>query len=386
MWYLVPEEAAMRMKLGEIARVFLRLGFTAFGGPAAHVALMHGEFVDRRRWVSEQEFLDMLGTANLIPGPTSTETALFLGYARASWAGLVTSGVCFIAPAMLLVMALSWAYVKFGTAPAAGWLLYGTKPVIIAIILQAFSGLAKRAVKGPLTAAAAAAVLVLYLLQVNEILLLLGGGLIVMVVQNRSRLRSRDGSRLALFAPALGLAPLTSGVASASRLFWVFLKIGSVLYGGGYVLFALLRADFVSRLGWLTDRQLVDAIAVGQVTPGPLFTSATFIGYLVRGPWGAIVSTVGIFLPAFVFAAICSPFIGRIRQSSWAASFLDGVNATALGLMAAVTFKLGLAAFPDAFAIGLGAVALLSLLRFKLNPTWLILGGGLAGLAVRALS
>lgn len=375
----------MRTKLGEIARVFLRLGFTAFGGPAAHVALMHGEFVRRRKWVTEQEFLDMLGTANLIPGPTSTETALFLGYARGRWAGLVTSGVCFIAPAMLIVMGLSWAYVKFGTTPAAGWLLYGIKPVIIAIIFQAFSGLVKKAIKGPLTAAAGAAVLVLYLLQVNEILLLLGGGLIVMAFENRRRLGGRGGLRLSALAPALGLAPLASGTANASRLFWVFLKIGSVLYGGGYVLFALLRADFVSRLGWLTDRQLVDAVAIGQVTPGPLFTSATFIGYLVGGTWGAIVSTVGIFLPAFVFAIICSPFVRRIRESSWAGSFLDGVNATALGLMAAVTFKLGLAAFADVFAIVLGAVALLLLLRFKLNPTWLILGGGLAGLAARAL-
>ena len=375
----------MQTRLAEIARAFLKLGFTAFGGPAAHIALMHREFVKRRKWVAEQEFLDMLGAANLIPGPTSTETALFLGYARARWAGLVVSGVCFIAPAMLIVLVLSLAYVEFGTTPAAGWLLYGIKPVVIAIILQALLGLGRKAVKGPLTAFAGAAVLALYFFRVNEILLLLGGGVIVMAVENRKKLWPQASSKLAAFAPALGLAPLASGMVGPTRLFLVFLKIGSVLYGGGYVLFALLRADFVTRLGWLTDRQLVDAVAVGQVTPGPLFTSATFIGYLVGGVWGAIVSTVGIFLPAFVFAAVCSPFIGRIRESAWAGSFLDGVNATALGLMAAVTFTLGRASFPDAFTIGLAAAALLLLVRVKLNPTWLILGGGLAGLAAHGL-
>jgi chromate transporter len=307
-----------------------------------------------------------------------------LGFVRARWAGLVTAGVCFIAPAMAMVLGLSWAYVRYGTAPAAGWLLYGIKPVIIAIILQAFVRLARKAIKGPLTAAAGAGVLVLYFLRANEIALLLGGGLVVMAFK-MSRQRKTTGSLLAMAGPAIGLAPAAAAAASSARLFWIFLKIGSVLYGGGYVLFALLRADFVARLGWLTDRQLVDAVAVGQVTPGPLFTSATFIGYLVGGLSGAVVSTVGIFLPAFVLAAVCSPFLGRLRESAWAGSFLDGVNATALGLMAAVTITLGRAAFPDLFAAGLGAAALLLLLRFKLNPTWLILGGGLAGVAVRFL-
>jgi chromate transporter len=375
----------MRTKLGEIARVFLKLGFTAFGGPAAHVALMHREFVERRKWVTEQEFLDMLGAANLIPGPTSTETALFLGFAGARWAGLLTSGLCFIAPAALIVLILSWAYVKFGTTPGAGWLFYGIKPVVIAIIFQALIGLGRKAVKGPLTAIAAATVLILYFFRVNEILLLLGGGLIVMAVENRTRLWNAGRSKLAALAPAAGFIPLASVASSPGGLFLVFLKIGSVLYGGGYVLFALLRADFVVRLGWLTDRQLVDAVAVGQVTPGPLFTSATFIGYLLGGVWGAVVSTVGIFLPAFIFACVCAPFIGRVRRSAWAGRFLDGVNATAMGLMAAVTFELGRAAFPNLFSAVLGAAAFFVLVRFKLNPTWLILAGGLAGLAARTL-
>jgi chromate transporter len=376
----------MRTKLGEIAGVFLKLGFTAFGGPAAHIALMHGEFVERRKWVSDQGFLDILGAANLIPGPTSTEAALMLGFVRARWAGLVTAGVCFIAPAMAMVLGLSWAYVRYGTTPAAGWLLYGIKPVIIAIIFQAFVRLARKAIKGPLTAVAGAAVLVLYLLRANEIVLLLGGGLAVMAVEMSRRPRKPAGLSPAvvgpvLAGPAFGFAPVAAAAATSARVFWIFLKIGSVLYGGGYVLFALLRADFVGRLGWLTDRQLVDAVAVGQVTPGPLFTSATFIGYLVGGLSGAVAGTVGIFLPAFVLAAICSPFLGRLRGSAWAGSFLDGVNATALGLMAAVTLNLGRAAFPDLFAAGLGAAALFLLFRFKLSPTWLILGGGLAGLA-----
>jgi len=376
----------MTTRLFEIAKAFLKLGFTAFGGPAAHVALMHGEFVERRKWVGEQEFLDMLGAANLIPGPNSTETALFVGFARARWAGLVTAGVCFIAPAMVIVLALSWAYIEYGTAPAAGSLLYGIKPVVIAIILQALLGLGRRAVKGPLTALAGAAVLVLYFFRVNEILLLLGGGLIVMALKNRKRLWEIGRSRAATLAPLIGLAPLAAGAATPSRLFLAFFKIGSVMYGGGYVLFALLRADFVTRLGWLTDKQLVDAVAIGQVTPGPLFTSATFIGYLVGGVWGATVSTVGIFLPAFVLAALCSPFIGRMRKSVWAGSFLDGVNATALGLMAAVTYVLGRAAFPDILAVGIGAAAFVLLVRFRVNPTWLILGGGLIGLLAGWLS
>lgn len=368
--------------LGEVARFFLRLGFTAFGGPAAHIALMHDELVKRRKWLDEQRFLDLLGATNLIPGPNSTEMAIHLGFGRAGWAGLVTAGACFILPAVSIVLALAWAYGQYGTTPAAGWLLYGVKPVVIAVVLQALWGLGRKAVKGPLTAVVGMAALALYFWQVNEIALLLLGGLVVMLAQNWQRLRPGQKTPLLALLPGLALpaiaaaAPVNLGV-----LFLTFLKIGSVLYGSGYVLLAFLRSDLVVQLGWLTDQQLIDAIAIGQVTPGPVFTTATFIGYVLAGLPGAAAATLGIFLPSFFFVAISNPLIPRIRNSPWAGGVLDGVNVASLGLMAAVTWQLGRASLIDPLTIGLAVVSAVLLLRFKVNSTWLVLGGAAAGLA-----
>jgi chromate transporter len=381
-------EASSRQQLGEVAALFLKLGLTAFGGPAAHIAMMHDEVVKRRKWLDEQQFLDLLGATNLIPGPNSTEMAIHIGFLRAGWAGLIVGGVCFILPAMLIVMALAWAYVQFGSTPAANWLLYGVKPVVIAIVAKALWDLGRKAVKGPLTVAAGLAVFVLYFVGANEIMLLFAAGMLVMLGENFRRWQAGVKNVIPPMS-ALGGIVSTTLIAPAFSLpvlFFTFLKIGAVLYGGGYVLLAFLRADFVTRLGWLTDQQLVDAVAIGQVTPGPLFTTATFIGYVLGGLPGALLATLGIFLPSFVFVAISNPLIPRMRRSPWVGSLLDGVNAASLGLMAAVTVELGRASLVDPLTIGMGLVSLVLLWRTKINSTWLIAAGAVIGLAFSLIS
>ncbi len=361
--------------LTEVAALFLKLGFTAFGGPAAHIALMHDEVVVRRKWLTDEQFLDLLGATNLIPGPNSTEMAIHIGYVRAGWAGLLLGGFSFITPAMLIVLALAWLYVQFGTTPQAGWLLYGIKPVVIAIITQALWTLGSKALKNRLLALFGAIVFILYFLGVNEIALLFAGSLLFMLISNVQRIRTLNPAIL-LPLSSLPLAQ-TSIPFTLPFLFLTFLKIGSVLYGSGYVLLAFLRADFVLRLGWLTDQQLIDAVAIGQFTPGPLFTAATFIGYLLGGISGALLATLGIFLPSFVFVAISNPLIPKIRTSPWAGSLLDGVNASALGLMAAVTFQLAASSLTDFYTAVIAIISLFLLLRYKINSTWLILAEGL---------
>ena len=376
-----------RHHLREVAILFLKLGITGFGGPAAHIAMMRDEVVKRRKWVDDQHFLDLLGATNLIPGPNSTEMTIHLGLVRAGWRGLIAGGVCFVLPAMLIVMAIAWTYVQFGTTPEASWLLYGIKPVVIAIIVQALWGLGQRAVKGLLTALIGLTVLILYFLGVNEILLLFAGGFVAVIAKNLPGIRNSNLS--GIIAPAAGLslpAALTAVTPfNVSHLFLVFLKIGSVLYGSGYVLLAFLRADFVTRLGWLTDQQLIDAIAVGQVTPGPVFTTATFIGYILGGIPGALLATIGIFLPSFIFVAISNPLIPRIRRSPRISAFLDGINIASLGLMAAVTIQLGRASFIDPMTIGIAVITVVLLIYFKVNSTWLVAGGAAAGLLINLI-
>ena len=378
----------MTGSVGEVARLFLKLGLIAFGGPAAHIALMREEIVRRRRWVSDERFLDLVGMANLIPGPTSTEVCIYLGYVRAGWPGLIVAGVCFIVPAMLLVLALAWLYVRYGATPSAAAAMYGITPVIIAIVAQALWALGRTAVKGPLLAAIGVAVLALALAGLNVLVLLLGGGVVVMLLRAAPRRRAATAAMLA----TLGMPLLAFGETAAARaavplgtLFLTFVKIGAVLYGSGYVLLAFLRSDFVDRLGWLTDRQLLDAVAVGQFTPGPVFTTATFIGYLLAGWPGALLSTLAIFLPSFVLVAASYPLLPRIRGSRWMSAFLDGVNVAAVGLMAAVTWQLARAAIVDVFTAALAVVAAVLLLRTRLNSAWLVLGGAAAGLVFRQL-
>lgn len=348
---------------------------------------MRDEVVRRRRWRTDQEFLDLLGASTLIPGPSSTEMAMFIGYSRIGPPGLLLAGMLFILPAMIIVLALAWLYVRYGTTPAAGALLYGIKPVVIAIIAQALWGLGRTAVKGLLAAAVGVAVLVLYLLGVNPLPLLFGGALLVMLVA--AARRRAPSAQLALL-PLKGIAslPVAAGLASFSlaTLFLTFLKIGAVVYGSGYVLLAFLHDDFVTHLHWLTDRQLIDAVAVGQVTPGPVFTTATFIGYLTGGFGGALLATLAIFLPGFLFAAAVYPLVPRLRASPLTGGFLDGANAAALGLMAAVTWQLARAAVVDPLTAILAAVTCAVLLRYRPNSVWLIGAGAVIGLAHLALA
>ncbi len=372
--------------LKEIALLALKLGFTAFGGPAAHIAMLHDEAVKRRKWLDDQKFLDLLGATNLIPGPNSTEMVIHVSYLRGGWRGLLVGGVCFIVPAMLSVLALAWAYVRLGTAPQADWILYGIKPVIIAVVVQALWVLGRKAVVDALTGVVALGVLALYFLGWNELLLLALGGAAVMLVKGVRQWRVDElGVLLPLsglggsLAGAIATAVTSAASFSLSTLFFTFLKIGSVLYGSGYVLLAFLHGDFVERLGWLTDQQLIDAIAIGQLTPGPVFTTATFVGYLLGGLPAALLATLGIFLPAFVFVALSARLIPRIRQSAWAGALLDGVNAASMGLMTAVTWQLGRAAVIDGVTLLLLAASALLLFRFKVNTTWLIAGGALLG-------
>jgi chromate transporter len=375
-----------RTSLPELALLFSRLGATAFGGPAAHIAMMQDEVVRRRGWLTEERFLDLLGATNLIPGPNSTEMAIHIGWERRRWAGLAVAGLAFILPAMLITAAFGWAYVRFGSVSAAGWLLYGVKPVVLGVVVQAIWSLAPKAARTmPLRMLGAFAAL-LAIFGVNEVAVLFGVGGIAVVVE---RVISRKGSgngihQLVPVLPFVVSAVVGSAVTRRS-LFWVFFKTGSVLFGSGYVLLAFLREDLVKHLGWLTEGQLMDAIAVGQVTPGPVFTTATFVGYVLAGPRGALVATVGIFLPAFIFVAMSGPLIPRIRASATAGAFLDGVNVASLALMAVVTFQLGRAALIDVPTVLLASVAAVLLVRFKVNATWLVLCGASAGWMVHAL-
>ncbi|HEX7087939.1 MAG TPA: chromate efflux transporter [Vicinamibacterales bacterium] len=376
----------------ELARLFLRLGVTAFGGPAVHIAMMEDEVVRRRPWLTREQFLDFLGATNLIPGPNSTEMAIHIGFVRAGWPGLLVAGLSFIVPAALIVGAIAWVYVRFGTLVQAEALLYGVKPVAVAIVAQALVRLARTAVRSWTLALVAAACVVAAAAGVHELILLPAAG----GVMAASALVRRPGgmARHGLAVCAAGAATTTLAAQAAVPatpvglwpIFLVFAKAGALLYGSGYVLFAFLRADLVERYRWLTEAELIDAIAIGQVTPGPLFTTATFVGYVLGGTPGAAIATAGIFLPAFVFVALMGPIVPRLRRSAAAGAALDGVNAAALALMTVVSWQLGRTALVDPLTVALAAISLFALVRFRVNSAWLIAAGGLAGLATWALA
>lgn len=387
-----PEPAsATRLKnLLEVAGLFLRLGLTAFGGPVAHIAMFEHEVVRRRRWLTSAEFLDLLGATNLIPGPNSTELAIHIGHRRAGWPGLVTAGVCFILPATLLVAAIASLYVRYGELPQAEALLYGVKPVIIAIVLQALFGLGRTAIKTMRLALLAVFAVALSVAGVHELLVLFG----VAALQVPWSSRPPAGAPVSCLLPlspalaALAGTGVTAAAAASSgfslgALFLFFLKVGSVLFGSGYVLLAFLRADLVERWHWLTEAQLIDAIAVGQITPGPVFTTATFIGYILAGGGGAALATIGIFLPAFFFVAISGPLIPRLRRSPATAAFLDGLNVASLALMAVVTWQLARVALLDLPTLLLALLSAAVLVRLRINSAWLVLLGGATGLLLK---
>jgi chromate transporter len=382
----LPAAPARPTPLRELAWLFARLGFTAFGGPAAHIAMMEDEVVRRRGWMTRERLLDLFGAANLIPGPSSTELAIHIGHDRAGWPGLIVAGVCFILPAVAIVVAIAWAYVRFGALPAVGGVLYGIKPVIIAVVVQALWGLLRAAVKSVALGALGLLALVASVLGVDELIVLAAAGAAVALGRGAGPRLGRGAFPAAGWAP-LGAGP-TPGVGPAVTtfglwpLFWVFLKIGAVLFGSGYVLLAFMRSDLVERLHWLTEAQLLDAVAVGQVTPGPVFTTATFVGYVLGGGAGAAIATLGIFLPAFVFVAISGPLVPRIRRSPSASAVLDGVNVASLGLMAAVTIALGRGAIVDVPTAILAAASAVALIRYRLNSAWLVLGGAVVGTAI----
>jgi chromate transporter len=372
-----------RTSVATLASTFLKLGTIAFGGPAAHIAMMEREFVRERGWLTGEQFLDLVGTASLIPGPSSTEVAIYIGYRRAGWLGLFVAGSCFILPAALIVTALAWAYTRFGRIPAIGGVLYGVKASVIAVIAQAL-------VRFACTAARTPGLLVLGLLALaagayglNPVAAIAGAGVVSAAVRG-TMLGVSDSTALVLAVPAVGPTAITPAIpVGLWKLCAIFLKIGSVVFGSGYVLLAFLHADLVERTRWLTEAQLIDAVAVGQVTPGPVFTTATFIGYLLGGIPGAIVATVAIFLPSFLLVAVSGPLIPLLRRSPVAAAFLDGVNVASLAVMAVVTAQLGRAAIVDATTALLAIVSALLLFRWNVNSAWLVLGAGIAGAAAQ---
>lgn len=383
-------------RLRELATLFFKLGSLAFGGPVAHIAMMEEEVVKRRQWMTSEEFLDLLGATNLIPGPNSTEMAIHIGFRQAGGLGLIVAGVCFILPAMILTTIIAWAYVRFGQIPEVGHFFYGIKPVIIAIVLQALWRLTRTALKTKKLIFLALLAMLSIFLGIHELAVLFGTGFLILLwstlKQNHKTLPMAPSI---LFFPSFSLfgIPGLFGAIGASAtpfslgaMFFFFVKVGSILFGSGYVLLAFLRADLVERFHWLTESQLVDAIAVGQITPGPVFTTATFIGYLLSGTSGALLATVGIFLPAFFFVAISAPVLPRLKSSRSFSAFLEGVNVASLALMTVVTLQLAQVSFVDLFTLVLGFVSLILLFRYALNSIWLILGGAILGWGYSALN
>jgi chromate transporter len=373
----------------ELARLFLKLGAVAFGGPPAHIAMIEDEVVSRRGWMTREQFLDFLGATNLIPGPNSTEMAIHVGRLRAGWPGLLVAGVSFILPSAVMVTALAWAYVRYGSFPQVAGVLYGVKPVVIALIVQAVFKLGKSAVKSTWLSVVGAVTAVATALGADQLAVLAGGGVLTGLI-HWLRSGKRESAPVAAFlGGGTGLTSILAGSSSApfslTALFLVFAKIGAILFGGGYVLVALIRSNLVAHLGWISERQLLDAIAMGQVTPGPLSTTATFIGYLLGGFPGAVIATVAIFLPAFFFVAISGPLVPRLRQSPLAGAILDGVNVAALALIAVVTWQLFRSAVVDWTTLVLAGLSFLLLIRYRVNSVWLVLAGAVIGVGATVL-
>lgn len=376
--------ASLRDRLLEVARVFLFLGTTAFGGPAAHIALMEDEVVTRRKWLTREHFLDLLGATNLIPGPNSTELAIHVGYARAGWPGLIVAGVCFILPAALIVTLLAWAYVTYGALPQVNAVLYGVKPVVIAVVAQALWRLGHSAVRSRALLGLGVLAVAAVLSGLNELAVLaLVGALSAAFAGPKPTADAAALTPISLWPTTMAAGTTAATVASIGLwpLFLFFAKVGSVLFGSGYVLLAFLRSGLVVDRAWLTETQLLDAIAIGQVTPGPVFTTATFIGYLLAGGAGAAVATIGIFVPAFFFVAVSGPLIPRLRRSRIAGAVLDGVNVASLALMGVVMVQLAGAALVDGVTIGLAVVSAGLLIATRVNSAWLVLAGAIVGVA-----
>ncbi|WP_268122935.1 chromate efflux transporter [Roseivirga pacifica] len=370
----------------EVVQVFFKLGLIAFGGPAAHIAMMEQEIVEKRKWMSRQHFLDLVGATNLIPGPNSTEMTMHCGHERAGWRGLFLAGASFILPAVVLTGLLAWLYVTYGEVPAVEPFLYGIKPAVIAIIIGAILKLGKKALKNWQLGVIGAAVIAASLFGLNEVLAILGAGVLGLlwfgIIQNP------NSANLKSFAPFLlfSLGNLSAEGISTTKLFLVFLKIGAVLFGSGYVLVAYLDGELVEKLGWLTRQELLDAIAIGQFTPGPVLSTATFIGYQINGVWGAMAATAGIFLPSFFFVLLLNPIVPKLRNSKLAAGFLDAVNIAAVGIMVAVTFNLCQNILVDWKTALIAILSTIVTFKFKkVSALWIVIGGALLGFVLTLL-
>lgn len=379
----MPESGS---SLRTVTLLAFKLGCTAFGGPAAHIAMLRQDVVEKRRWLSDQRFLDLIGITNLIPGPNSTEMVMHIGKERAGNRGLVAAGAAFILPAALITLIFAWLYMEYGTTTQGTWVLRGIKPVVLAVVVQAIWNLGRTAFRTVPLAIVGAIVFALYLFGINEILLLFGGAIVVFL-GTRLAASGKRPSTSSFIAPILTPGAFMAQAAAdpsipytGLRLFLTFLKIGSVLYGSGYVLVAFIHNDFVERLGWLTETQLLDAVAVGQFTPGPVFTTATFVGYVVGGFTGAVVATLGIFLPAFIFVAVAHSLMNRLMALPWVRSLLDGVNVAAIGLMAAVAVVLARDAVVNVLTALLFVVAFILLIRFRVNSALLVAAGALVSI------
>src|SRR5438477_1525409 len=362
--------------LGEIAVAFLKLGFVAFGGAVAHIAMMEEEFVRRRAWLSKEEFVDRVGAVNLLPGPSSTEMAIYLGQLRGGLPGLLIAGTAFILPSALMLFAMAWIYVRFGAMPQITGLLWGVKPVVVVLVAQAVWSLGKTVLKSRELMVLAAIVLGLAAMHVSTLALLVGTG-VAWIVANRFG-QARGAVTISVVGGSAATATIT-----ATGVFMYFLKIGALLFGSGYVLLAVLREDLVTRLHWLSETQLLDAIAVSQATPGPFFTVATFVGYLLSGWRGAVLATIGMFVPAFTYVAVTARVLPRLRKSPIAGTFLVGVNVAAVALMAFVGFQFAREALVAPLAVAIGLISALLVFRYRVDSAWVILGGAVCGLIVK---
>ena len=362
-----------KSNLREVAGVFLKLGITGFGGPAAHIAMMRAEIVAKRKWITEQHFLDLIGATNLIPGPNSTEMAIHIGHERAGWKGLIIAGLCFILPAVFITAIFAWLYRQYGQLPEMQPYIYGIKPAIIAIILGAIFPLARKSIKTIPLAIIGAIVLILSLLGVNEIYLLFGAGFFFLILNS-----AQNKAKVLVPLPLLSISGAITS-ASAFKLFLIFLKIGAILYGSGYVLFAFLDTELVST-GLLSRQQLIDAIAVGQFTPGPVFSAVTFVGYQISGWQGAIVATIGIFLPSFIFVALLNTLVRKMRNSNLFSAFLDAVNVASIALITAICFEMGKISITDWRTILVAVISAIFTFGFRrINSAFIVLCGSLLG-------
>ena len=369
----------------EIAKVFGKLGIIGFGGPAAHIAMMRDEVVIKRKWMNEQHFLDLLGATNLIPGPNSTEMAIHIGYDKGGWKGLIVAGLCFILPAVFITGILAYLYSLYGQLPEVQPFIYGIKPAIIAIILAAIYPLAKQSVKSINLSLIGIAVLLAAVFGVNEIYLMFGAGLLAFGLYKIQSKQKNDTLQSIVPLTFLQITQTTFWTATNTKLFWTFLKIGSILYGSGYVLFAFLDTELVAT-GLLTRQQLMDAIAVGQFTPGPVFSSVTFIGFQINGLSGAIISTIAIFLPSFVFVVLLNPLMKMLRNSKGLSAFLDAVNVASVAIIIAVCYEMGKETITDWRTILITVVSAIIVFNFKkINSAYVVLGGSFLGYILRII-